>query len=269
MELQVLISKKGTKVVTATNLYYVLQLPDQHYGTNVKKWFKEIYEFNDGIRRPEKMKDYADRIRKDNPVLKDYYLSTELAKLITLQTRSKHKFKYAKWLQSLEGKMEKPDLLTKDQVLAVMQITKAMGLVSCQESSERQHHKVYEKRNGGSASNWWQHRASILGYTTQKLKDQLKQSGKKINGKSQRNMLMQLDKYEMIRTGVIDLFMAMGKSKQYAQNLGDIAKAFAKELQIEIFDDRGTIPALAPAIDPAVINEVKALEKKNVLSLWK
>jgi phage anti-repressor protein len=268
MELQVLISKKGTKVVTATNLYYVLQLPDQHYGTNVKKWFREVYEFSDGIRRPEKMKDFADRPRKDNPVLKDYYISVELAKLITLQSRSKHKFKYAKWLQSLEGKTEKPDLLTKDQVLAMMRIAKAMGMVSCQESSERQHMKVYEERNGGKANNWWQYRADVMGYSSQNLRDKLKQSGKGSKGKSQRNMLMQLDKYEMVRTGVIDLFMAMGKSEAYAQNLGDLAKVFAKELQVEIFDDRDTIPALTPSIDPSVINEVKELQKGEVLSVW-
>ena len=35
-------------------------------------------------------------------------------------------------------------------------------------------------------------------------------------------MLMQVDKYEMIRTGVIDLFIAMGKTERYARNLGDL-----------------------------------------------
>jgi hypothetical protein len=72
----------------------------------------------------------------------------------------------------------------------------------------------------------------------------------------------------MVRTGVIDLFMAMGKSEAYAQNLGDLAKVFAKELQVEIFDDRDTIPALTPSIDPSVINEVKELQKGEVLSVW-
>ena len=268
MELQVLISKKGTKVVTATDLYHVLQLPEQHYGTTVKKWIKEVYEFSDGIRRPEAMKDYAVRQRKATAVLKDYYLTVELAKMIALASKSKSKLKYAKWLQSLEDKNEKDALLTKDQVLAVMEITKAMGLISCQESSERQHLKTYEERNSGSAANWWRHRAQILGYSTQKLREQMKHKGKSGKDKSQRNMLMHLDKYEMVRTGVIDLFMAMGKSEGYAKYLGDIAKVFARELKVEIFDDRETVPALSPVVNPAIINEVKDLKKGEVLSLW-
>lgn len=268
MKLQVLISKKGTKVVTATNLYDVLQLPKEHYGTTVKKWIKEVYEFGDAIRRPKAMKDYALRPRKNNPVLKDYYISVELAKLITLQSKSKVKFKYAKWLQSVEDKQEKDTLLTKDQVLAVVEITKAMGLISCQESSERQHLKTYEERNNNSAANWWRHRAQVMGYSTQNLRDKMKRTGKSAKEKSQRSMLMQLDKYEMVRTGVIDLFMAMGKTEHYAKYLGDLAKVFAKELKVEVFDDRDVLPALAPAVNPAIINEVKDLKKGDVLSLW-
>ena len=159
-------------------------------------------------------------------------------------------------------------MLTTEQILAVVEITKAMGLISCQESSERQHLKTYEERNSGSAAHWWQHRAQILGYSTQNLRDKMKRSGKSAKEKSQRTMLMHLDKYEMVRTGVIDLFMAMGKSERYAKNLGDLAKTFAKELKVEVFDDREVLAALAPAVNPSIINEVKDLKKGAVLSLW-
>ena len=47
-DLQILVSKKGTKVVTATSLYMALQLPDQHYAANIKKWLTDVYEFKDG-----------------------------------------------------------------------------------------------------------------------------------------------------------------------------------------------------------------------------
>lgn len=272
MELQILVSKKGTKVVTATNLHLVLDLPNHHYATNVRKWLSDIYEFKDGIRKPVKMRDYAERKRKNgNPILDDYYLSVELAKLITLNSRSKVKQKYAKWLFSLEDKVENAELLTKDQVLAVLELTKAMGLVSCQEASERQHMEVYAERNGGNASNWWKHRSEVLGYSLDKLRHKMKQLGKNIRGKSQRQMLAQVDKHEMIRTGVIDLFMALGKPDRYARNLGDLAKIFAKELGVDIFDDRDTGPtgsAFGPKVNQKIVQEVKAFEKGGLLSLW-
>jgi phage anti-repressor protein len=267
MELQVFISKKGTKVVSATNLHLALQLPDHHYAANIRKWLNDVYEFKDGIRSPVIMQDFAKRKVKDNPIMKDYYLTVELAKLITLNSGSKVKQKYAKWLFSLEDQVENAELLTKDQVMAVLELTKAMGLVSCQEAAERQRLKTYEERNQGSASNWWRHRSQILGYSAERLRDKMKRLGKAITGKSQRQMLMQLDKYEMIRAGVIDLFMAMGKSERYARNLGDLAKIFAKELKVDIFDDRNA-GVFSPNADPRVINDLKAFQKGGFLGLW-
>jgi len=38
----------------------------------------------------------------------------------------------------------------------------------------------------------------------------------------------------MIRTAVIDLFIASGKSENHAKKLGDMAKLFATELQLDV-----------------------------------
>lgn len=267
-DLHILVSKKGTKVVTATSLYMALQLPNQHYAANIKKWLTDIYEFKDGIRRPVRMQDYAQRSIKDNPILKDYYLSVELAKLITLNSKSKVKQKYAKWLFSLEEKVENAELLTKDQVVTILELAKAMGLLSCQEACERRHMKVYEERNGGQANNWWKHRSQVLGYNGQKLREKLHRKGKKASGKSQKQMLMQVDKYEMIRTGVIDLFMAMGKSERYARNLGDLAKILAREMKIDVYDDRDSELDFGPKVNSKLVEEVKKFETGGVLSHW-
>lgn len=268
MKLQVLTSKKGTKVVTASNLHAVLQLPNHHFAINVKKWLEDVYEFRDGIRKPEKLRDFARRKIKENPIMDDFYISVELAKLITLNSRSKVKQKYAKWLFSIEDKVENAELLTYDQVVAVIELTKTLGLVSCQEACEQQHLKIYEDRNGGNASNWWSYRASILGYSIDRLKQKVQKAGISPKGKSTRKLLMKSDKYEMIRTGVIDLFMALGKNDRFARNLGDLAKLFAKELNVEIFDDRGAVPAFAPKVNPDVVKQVKHLEKSGVLGVW-
>ena len=65
------------------------------------------------------------------------YISVELAKLITLNSKSKVKQKYAKWLFSLEDQVENAELLTKEQVLAALELAKAMSLMSCQEACEK------------------------------------------------------------------------------------------------------------------------------------
>lgn len=268
MDLQVYISKKGTKVVTATNLYHVLELPAQHYGTNVKKWLSDVYEFHNGIRKPVKMQDYALRKVEDNPVLDDYYITVELAKMITLNSKSKLKQKYAKRLLMLEDKVESAELLTKDQVLTVLELAKAMSLLSCQEASERHHLNVYEKRNQNSPANWWKYRSSILGYSAKKLRGKMKKIGQVINGKSQRQMLLHLDKYELVRTGIIDLFMGMGKSERYAKNLGELAKIFAKELKLDIVDDRSAPSLFNSDINSGLVNEIRGSKKGNYLGLW-
>ena len=99
MELEVLESKHGTKVVTASNLHQVLGLPAHHYSANARKWMKDLYEFRDGIRRPRALRDYAKRPRPGEPI-EDFYLTLELAKLIALRTNSKDKLKCARLLDA-------------------------------------------------------------------------------------------------------------------------------------------------------------------------
>ena len=268
MELQVLISKKGTKVVRASELYQVLELPTAQYAGKVKKWLSDVYEFRDGIRKPVKMQDFASRPSKEE-LLEDYYFTIELAKLITLNSHSKVKQKYARYLFSLEDKVENAELLTKEQVVAVLEMAKAMGLVSCQTASQQRHLETYEQRNGGSAANWWQFRSRLLGYSADDLRQKTEKAGKPAKGKSQRQLLMAMDKYEMIRSGVIDLFMGMGKPERYAKNLGDLAKIFARELRVDIFDDRpGTAPSFLPDVNRAVVQEIKGEKNGSLLALW-
>lgn len=272
MDLQILVSKKGTKVVKASNLYLVLGLPNKQYTTILRRWLNDIYEFRDGIRKPAGMKDYALRSKQESDdrqkLIDDYYLSIEFAKLITLNSNSKFKQKYATFLFNLEDKTESNDLLTIDQVMAVLELAKVMGLVSCQSAAEQKHLESYEKRNNGSASNWWNFRSRVMGYSTENLKEDMRRLGKNATGKTQRQMLMQLDKYEMVRTSVIDLFMAMGKTEQYAQNLGKLAKVFAKELNVEIFDDRDLALPFTSQLNKELASEVKQLKKGRYLQLW-
>lgn len=259
MELQILVSKKGTKVVTATELYRALQLPNQHYAVSIKKWINEFYAFRDDIRKPVRMRDYAPRKVKDNPILDDYYLSIELAKLITLHSKSKLKQRYARFLHELDGKTDRMPSLTSEQMLHLLELTRAMSLVSCQEASEREHLRKYKERNEGLAIDWWRYRAEVLGYSAEELRDKLRRKGKRVSGKTQRQMLATIDKYELIRAGIIDLFMSMGKTATYARNMGDVAKTLAKEMSIDVCDDRKGQSLFAPVAKPEVIQQLKGV----------
>lgn len=270
MDLQVLVSKKGTKVVTASNLHQVLQLANHHFLMNTKKWLDDIYEFQDGIRKPKKMLDYAKRNLKGSPVLEDYYLSIELAKLITLSTRSKVKQKYANWLANLEQKYESDPMLTKEQVMNILELTKTMSLVSCQESCEKEHFKTYEERNGGHAAYWQTHRSEIMGYSVNAPGNTPRKNTTKWNKKSLKAKLFQSDKYEMIRTGVIDLFMAMGKTSKYSAYVGDLAKHFARELKLDIIDDRNaSITFPNEQVNPHLASQINNFDRNDLLVGWR
>ncbi|MBL7828183.1 MAG: hypothetical protein JNJ57_16245 [Saprospiraceae bacterium] len=98
MDLEIFESKKGTKVVTASGLYAALKLPVRQYSPQVRRWVRDLYEFADGIRKPQVYRDFAKRPRPGEPI-DDFFLTLELAKLIALRSNSKNKLKYARLLE--------------------------------------------------------------------------------------------------------------------------------------------------------------------------
>lgn len=267
MDLSIFVSKKGTKVVLATQLYQALELPNHHYALNVRKWLNDIYEFADGIRKPVRLQDYAPRKTKDPLPFDDYYLSLELAKQLTLRSRSRHKLRQAHWISA---QMEHPTdgILNAEQFMHLLELTRAMGRVSCQEASEREHLRQYKQRNGGEAINWWDYRAEILGYSPNELRDKLRRNGKNTQGKTQRQLLAAVDRYELVRAGIIDLFMAIGKSQSYACQMGELAKTLAVEMQIELIDDRAGMDLFSgPQVsEPELIRRMKEAPQEEAVA---
>lgn len=267
MDIQILVSKKGTQVVTATNLHDALHLPLHKYNSNIKKWLTDFYAFRDDVRQPIILHDYAKRV--SNSKREDFYISLELAKLITLNSNSLVKQKLAKYFLSLDDTAAKDEMLTKDQVVAVLELTKVMGLISCQKSVEKHHLHRFEEAQG-RAFEWWQYRANLLGYSVKELREKMHEVGQNYKGKNLLQMLMRLDKYEIIRMAVIDLFLALGKSEKYAKNMGDLSKVFAREMKIEIWDDRKSAINFANVnVNMDLVNEVKNFRNEgNYLGLW-
>ena len=102
--IQVLISKVGTKVVTATNLHAALELPAYKFNSNIERWVKDIYQFNDSLRKPIEFKDFAKRNLRYAKG-QDFYLTLELAKMIALNSESKLKASVAKFLLSFDDSL--------------------------------------------------------------------------------------------------------------------------------------------------------------------
>lgn len=266
MNIQILISKKGTQVVTTSNLHDVLDLPLHKYNSNIKKWISDVYAFQDDVRKPKIMQDYALRSAKGKR--EDYYISLELAKLVSLNSNSLVKAELGKYFLSLCKKEEKEEMLTKDQVLAVLELTKVMGMISCQKSVEKQHQNKYSQAQG-KPYEWWKYRANLLGYSVQELKDKMDEVGQNYKSKNLLQLLMHLDKYEIIRMAVIDLFLALGKSEKYAKNMGDLAKVFAREIKVEIWDDRKSDIQFTHNVNMELVNEVKSFQNEGeTLGLW-
>lgn len=265
MDLNVFVSKKGTKVVLATELYQALELPSQHYPANIKRWINDYYEFSDGIRKPVKMQDFASRKTPENVLWDDYYISVTFAKQIVLRSRSKVKQKYARQLASVTP-AEVPQELSADQFRHLMEITKAMTLISCQEECERRHLRRYKERNQGLASNWWRYRAEVLGYSTDSLREKLRRRGVLHALGNQRELLAQYNPLELIRAGVIDLFMAIGKSPRYAAYMGSLAKDLAESMGLELINDHQKIDLFTEAVDPELVHQLKEPLNKHLMT---
>ncbi len=250
MDLQILVSTKGTRVVVASQLHMALELPNARFAGNIKKWLSDVYEFRSEIRKPVPLRDFARRKMQGNAIMDDYYLSLELAKMVCLQSGSPVKAKYARWLAAQEDKYSSDTLHSADEVRTALELVKVMQYLPYQELCEREHLNLYKQRNGGTAANWWKHRTAVLGYSVDQIRKRYENLGRGSANRSHRELLFAVDKYELIRMGVIDLLMAAGKGQFFAQKTGDLAKVLARQLNVELLDkdpisDKAVIPTPA------------------------
>lgn len=85
--------------------------------------------------------------------------------------------------------------------------------------------------------NWWKYRAELLGYSKESLIEALEKINKQYH--SMKKALIHIDPAEIIRTGVIDLLIALGRNKEYALNVAEFAKIIAEKnnYHLQIWDD--------------------------------
>lgn len=257
MELNIHISKKGTRVVKATELHRALGLADHHYQQNIRHWLRDVYQFHDGIRRPEGLRDFARSPRSQGGLLQEYYLALEFAKLIALGTRSKVKQAVATRLAKEEDLYPEQVNLSVAATLELIEQVKAMARVGCQEAAESRHQQYYATRHTDSA--YWNHfRREQLGLPTMaELREELERRQDKAPARATlRELLQRVAPYELIRIGIVDHYAALGNSLTYARQVGALALELARQLRLEIVDDRQGELLFAPEVKAEIMQKM-------------
>lgn len=186
---------------------------------------------------------------------KEYHLTKDAAMAFIMLSGGENAYNVRKQVIDLFNKHDTGLAFTAEQINALIDLSKSMCLVSIQKEVERKHFSIYNDKY-----TWYQYRAGLLGYST----DTLIQAMKTVNKqhKSIRKSLVQLDANELIRTGVIDFMKAMGKTDQYAQNVGQLCKDMAEKMELgnHIWDDTKDDPI---GIQKGFVNERKQLFNKT------
>lgn len=231
MKPEFLVSKKGTVVITASQLWELMGGKEDRFESAISQWLSDVYEFDEVIRKPLRNTDYGLRKLGEevSQAVDDYYLTLSLAKQIVLRSNLKNKLEIAKRIKAKEVNSGLRKNFTSEEIVEIVHLCRAMTDESFQLKSEERHFDLFKNRKGNAAY-WWRYRAEILGISIGRMKKWMERRGIVVNGKSSREIIKSYDGYELIRIGVIDYLIAQGKHWQYARQAGELAKLFTKEL---------------------------------------
>ncbi|HTK20958.1 MAG TPA: antA/AntB antirepressor family protein [Mucilaginibacter sp.] len=252
--IDVFYSEKDTPYVWASDLHKLLNI-----GTPLSTWFPRMIDYgfteDTDYFSDNKYVDSANNIKK---AVFDWAVSLDMAKNIAMIQRTPQGKEIRDYLLNLDQKVSEGEYLNHAQIMALFDICKVMGYFSVQSYFENEHYEAVFRTPG---LNWWQERANLFGYTAKELQEALRELGLKY--RNQRQAIFKLEKYELIRIGVIDLFMAMGKSKAYAKNVGNIAKTIAKEIKPEIYNDLEASIDFKSQDQKIIITDLKAYKSQS------
>jgi len=247
---------KNEPYVFASDLHKLLKI-----GTPLSKWFPRMIEYgfteNVDFFSDDKYVDSANNIKK---AVFDWAVTIDMAKNIAMIQRTATGKAIRDYLLNLDKKVTEGEYLNHAQIMALFDICKVMGYFSVQKFFENEH---YEKVFKSPGFNWWQERASLFGYSAKELQEALRELGIKYS--NQKQAIFKLEKYDLIRIGVVDLFLSMGKSKAYAKNVGNIAKTIAKEIKPDIYNDIGTSLDFKSNDQKLIITDLKKYKTDSVI----
>jgi len=205
-----------------------------HEYLEVKTWFSQWIPKaikNAGLTKDIDFLSYKLESTGGRPII-DYLLTERSAIRIILQSRMPKSVELETLIVDAFKEKQTGILLNADQVAALTDMVKAMTLVSVQKKAENKHYIAMNKPD-----DWWKYRAELLGYSKESLIEALNQIN--VRYQNQKQALIHLDKAEIIRTGVVDLLIALGRNREYALNVAEFAKIIAEKngYHLQIWDD--------------------------------
>jgi phage anti-repressor protein len=221
-------SKLGQSVYM-TELYDYLQMEKSHYVHFIKRNIVEN-PYADSENDYSLLMASNAKIGQRGRFRKEYEIHIDFAKKLCMVSKSLVGEQIRNELVQLTKQVETGNMFSKEQINFMLELVPVMGLFSIQDMAQKRHYNYHD-----NPFDWWDYRAKVLGYGTAQLRIEVEKLNHKY--KSQRQALMHIDKYELIRVGVIDLFVALGKSVEYASNVADICKNMAQQMKVALWDD--------------------------------
>lgn len=187
----------------------------------------------------------------------DYLLTKMAAISIAVMSRGQNAKIVRDAVLKLYEKHDTGMAFTSEQIMALVDISKSLVLVSIQKDVERKHYHLY-----GNKYEWWNYRAQLTGISTDKLIKAMAMVNKK--HKNVRASLLKLDPHELIRIGAVDLFIALGKPIDYAKNVGMICKQLSQKINVltDFWDDTKQD---ALGIKSIEVNRLKSIYNENTI----
>lgn len=224
-------SKKNTPFVIASELYRELQIEEPFV-----KWFRSMIAL--GFKAD--IDHWMYFVQKEQPTgevinVPEWSVRLDMAKHIALIQNNELGRQLRNYLLTLDQQKEDGALLTSPQIEALMDIAEVLGLFSVQKYLESEHHTQFIVNS--KTTEWWDYRAKLFGLTADDVRSIIEKYG--IKYESQRQALFHIDKFELVRRAAIDLFKVLGKSDEYAQNMGKTAKMLAERLKVSVYNDIG------------------------------
>ncbi|MFN5577745.1 MAG: hypothetical protein ACK5BH_15765 [Bacteroidota bacterium] len=241
-------SRKGSYAVTASELHDLLDFNPGMFTIHIKRWLKDSYIFDNDIRRPIVLKDFSVRLRSEQKGVTDYFLSLPLAKQIVLHSGAKNKMEIARKIMKYESEAV---VLKEKEVLNILRLVRIMSRTSYQELAEKMHFAYFERQN--NTMEWEDYRTDMINNHAS-LAHKLSVQWNKKTAESVRKKCLSQQPNELIRIAVMDFLMSKGKSVLYASKMAGLAKDFADEWEISIYEDNVSAHLFAPTLDTEKMN---------------
>ncbi len=241
-------SRKGSYAVTASELHDLLDFNAGMYTIHIKRWLKDSYVFENEIRRPVILKDYSVRMRSGQKGITDYFLSLPFARQIVLHSGSRNKMEIARKIMKYESEAI---VFEEKEILNILQLVRIMSRTSCQELAEKMHLAYYERQD--NTEDWGAYRTAMINHYAS-LAHKISGSWNKKLAENIRKKCLYQQPNELIRIAVMDFLLSKGKSILYASKMAGLAKDFADEWEISIYEDNVSAHLFAPPLDNEKMN---------------